>query len=151
MVWHLEPVGAMISTVRVLVEVRPDCASDVGHDRRAGRHGKNQFRNVARSRIWTNLFGPGVSPWVVLAAPSLNECHIKLFRTHHEGHGATEGAKRLDVSRTLDGSLRLEMCDLLCKLLAAFRAFEWPKVLVLLHEAFSGNGSLLCNVCRGSS
>jgi hypothetical protein len=52
------------------------------------------------------LSDPGVRPGVVLAAASLSERHTKLFRTHHEGHGATDEAKRVDNSRTFDGSLR---------------------------------------------
>jgi hypothetical protein len=96
---------------------------------------------TALQELGALLSDPGVPPGVVLAASSLSECQTKLFGTHHEGHGATDGAKSIDDSWTLDGSLRLEPSDLLCELLAAFRAFEWPKVLVLIHQASSLDGA----------
>jgi hypothetical protein len=35
--------------------------------------------------------------------------------------------------------LRLEPSNFLCELLTALRAFEWPKVLVLVHGATSND------------
>jgi hypothetical protein len=77
-------------------------------------------------------------PGVKSACLSLSKYQPKLFCTVPEGCGAKDGAEPIDDPGALNGevgapSLRLEPSNFLHELLAALRAFEWPKVLVLIH------------------
>jgi hypothetical protein len=86
------------------------------------------------------LANPTVPEGVVSACRRLSECQIKLFCTVPEGLGAGNRTKAVDDSRTFDldsGGLRLEPSNFLRELLTALRAFEWSKVLVLVHGATS--------------
>jgi hypothetical protein len=86
------------------------------------------------------LADPLVPEGVVSACLRLSECQTKLFCSVPEGLRAGDRTDGANDTRTFDvdaGVLRLEPSNFLCELLAALRAFEWPRVLVLVHEATS--------------
>jgi hypothetical protein len=78
-------------------------------------------------------------PRVKATCLGLSQHQTKLFCTVLESNGAKDGAEPIDDARTPDGQgevivgLRLEPSNFLLELLAAMRALEWPKVLVLIH------------------
>ena len=78
-------------------------------------------------------------PRVKAACLGLGKHETKLFCTVLESNRAKDGAEPIDDARTPDGQgevivgLRLEPPNFLLELLAALRALEWPKVLVLIH------------------
>ena len=75
-------------------------------------------------------------PWIKAACFSLSNQQSKLFSTVPDGYGAADWAKPVDDAGTLDADvfgLRLEPSKFLSELLAALRASEWPRVLVLIH------------------
>ena len=82
------------------------------------------------------LADPCVPEGVISACLRLSECQTKLFCTHVDGHRARDRAGGTE-SGALGKTLRLEPSNLLSELLAALRAFEWPRVLVLVHSACS--------------
>jgi PHD/YefM family antitoxin component YafN of YafNO toxin-antitoxin module len=89
---------------------------------------------AALSELGSLLSDPDIPEGVVLATSRLSECQTKLFRTHFHCHrtGQREGGAFFSYS--------LEPSDFLRELLAAVRAFEWPRVLVLVHDATSHGG-----------
>jgi hypothetical protein len=71
-----------------------------------------------------------VPPGVKLAVPSLSKCHNKLFVM------VSKPSPALRADYLEPG---IYPSDLLCKLVEAIQALEWPKVLVLVHEATSSD------------
>jgi hypothetical protein len=76
------------------------------------------------------LEGDHVPPRVKLAVPSLSKCHNKLFVM------VSKPSPALRADYLEPG---IYPSDLLCKLVEAIRALEWPQVLVLIHEATSSD------------
>lgn len=81
------------------------------------------------------LSRPIVPEGIVTACLGLSECQTKLFSTHLERKGARDRPHRIDDAGAFDAALRLEPSDFLLELLAAIRASEWPRVLVLVSNA----------------
>jgi hypothetical protein len=65
---------------------------------------------------------------VKLALPRLSECQTKLFCTHFHGSGTS-------ATGATDGGIGFEPSNFLKELLTAADAFDWPKVLILVHDA----------------
>src|SRR5262249_942138 len=81
-----------------------------------------------------------VPPGVKAALLRLSECQTKLFCTVPESPGARDRSRGVQDTGALDldvHGLRLEPSNFLCELLAALRALEWPRVLVLVHGVVS--------------
>lgn len=74
------------------------------------------------------LEGEHVPPGIKLAVPRLSEVHSKLFVMV----GEPSPALRADYLAP-----GIYPSNLLCELVEALRALEWPKVVVLVHEATS--------------
>lgn len=94
----------------------------------------------AYAELRTLLEEPSVPEGVKLACLSLSQHQTKLFCTVPDGGAALDGAELSDLTGTLDLNgfgLRLEPSNFLCELIAAIRASEWPRVLVLIHDATS--------------
>lgn len=84
------------------------------------------------------LADPSVPEGVVSACLRLSECQTKLFNTVPEGHRTRDWSNWVENPGTLDGNvfgLCLEPSNFLRELLAALRTSEWPRVLVLVHDA----------------
>jgi hypothetical protein len=109
----------------------------------------------AYEELRTLLAHPSVPERVVSACMGLSQFQTKLFctvpdrtgpyRTVPDGYRAGDWSKGFEDTGALDGDgwgLRLEPSNFLRELLAALRAFEWPKVLVLIHETCSPCGEL---------
>jgi hypothetical protein len=73
-----------------------------------------------------------VPPRIKSAVPCLSQCHSKLFVMVCEPSPAI-GTPHLSPG--------IYPYNLLCELVEAIRALEWPKVLVLVHRALSDKGS----------
>ena len=71
-----------------------------------------------------------VPPWVKLTVPRLSEVHSKLFVMVGKPSGA------IGTDHPIPG---LYPSNLLCELVEAIRALEWPKVRVLVHGALSSS------------
>jgi hypothetical protein len=84
------------------------------------------------------LANPDVPERVYTACLGLSNFQTKLFCSVSDSYWTEDGASRIEHAGTLDGEMRLEPSNFLCELLAALRAFEWPRVVVLVHEATSG-------------
>jgi hypothetical protein len=84
------------------------------------------------TELLTLLEAGHVPPRVKLAVPRLSECHSKLFCMVGEAYFAV-GASNLSPG--------LHPSNLLCELVEATRALDWPKVLILVHNATSDEGS----------
>jgi hypothetical protein len=72
-----------------------------------------------------------VPPGVKLAVPRLSQVHKKLFVMVCENELAFGTSNQLAPG--------LYPSDFLCELVAAVRALDWPKVMVLVHEALSSS------------
>jgi len=81
------------------------------------------------------LRSPNVQPDVVFAPPGLLECQAKLVRIDFDRGGALSGVIAGGEAWAFHGSLGLEPSDPFGEFLAAYWAFERPKVLVTVHEA----------------
>jgi hypothetical protein len=95
---------------------------------------------AAYAELRTLLHNPSVPERVLSACLSLSQHQTKLFVTVPEGGAATDGAELagLPGAPNLDvWGLRLEPSNFLGELIAAIRAAEWPRVLVLIHDAIS--------------
>ena len=74
-----------------------------------------------------------VPPWVKSTLLGLSEHQTKLFVTVPDR--SSDRSPGFTGARTADReSIRLEPSNFLRELLAACRALEWPKVLVLVHS-----------------
>jgi|SRR5277367_1195985 len=92
------------------------------------------------------LANPSVPEGVVAACRGLSQHQTKLFCTVPEGYRTGDWAKRVENAGAFDGDgwgLRLEPSYLLSELIAALRAFEWPRVFVLIQDAISTEESVL--------
>lgn len=92
----------------------------------------------AYEELRTLLAGPDVPEHVVTACLGLSKCQTKLFCTVPEGYRTGDWARCANdagASNRDAWALRLEPSNFLRELLAALRAFEWPRVLVLVHYA----------------
>jgi hypothetical protein len=74
------------------------------------------------------LEGEHVPPWIKETVPRLSQVHNKLFVMI----GEPNPALRADYLPP-----GIYPSNLLCELVTAVRAFEWPKVGVLVHDALS--------------
>lgn len=86
------------------------------------------------------LANPSVPEGVVSACLGLSEHQTKLFTTVPEAYGTEDRPRLIKNAGTLDRKcwgLRLEPSNFFCELLTTLRAFEWPRVMVLIHEAIS--------------
>ena len=83
---------------------------------------------VALRELGDRLSSVDVPKGVIEAIPSLSELLLQLFTTVFVA-GAAGG--------TPDGIMRLEPSNLLLEMLAAVRAGEWPRFVVLIHDATS--------------
>jgi hypothetical protein len=84
------------------------------------------------------LASPRLLVGVISACFRLTEDQTKIGCAVIERPGTGDGANRIKNSGTFnfdDGSLRLEPSNLLCELLAALRALEWPQVPILVQDA----------------
>jgi hypothetical protein len=72
---------------------------------------------------------------VIETFPSLNKLQVKFFRTILVKDTAA-------IAGTPDTIMRLEPSNLLLECLTAARAHEWPRFIVLVHNALSELGSL---------
>jgi hypothetical protein len=94
----------------------------------------------AYAELRTLLENPDAPKGVKLACLRLSQHQTKLFCTVPDGCGTGNKTELTDLSRTPDVNcwgLRLEPSNLLCELITAMRASEWPRVFVLVHEASS--------------
>jgi hypothetical protein len=90
----------------------------------------------ADAELRSLLARPDVPEEVLSACLSLSECQHKLFLSMPNGYRTGDWSKLVDDAGTFnrDGwPLRLEPSNLLRELIAALRAFEWPKVLILIE------------------
>lgn len=97
---------------------------------------------AAYAELRALLADPNVPEGVTAACFRLSECQTKLFCTVPDGYRAEERPKRVEYAGTFDGKvwgLRFEPSNFLCELLAALRASEWPRVLVLVHDVLPPN------------
>jgi hypothetical protein len=70
---------------------------------------------------------------VVETFPSLSNLQTQFFATVLEQNSAA-------WTGATDCIIRLEPSDLLLECLAAARAQEWPRIIILVHNAISGAG-----------
>jgi hypothetical protein len=97
---------------------------------------------AAYEELRSLLANPCVPEDVARACLRLSECQTKLFCTVPEGYRTGDWANRIENAGASDfkgWGLRLEPSNLLRELLAALRAFEWPRVMILVHGATSGS------------
>lgn len=95
---------------------------------------------AAYEELRTLLSGPDVPEGVYTECLRLSDFQTKLFCTVPEGYRTGDWTKTVGDAGAFnrDGwPLRLEPSNFLRELLAALRAFEWPRVLVLVHGATS--------------
>ena len=95
---------------------------------------------TAYEELRTLLADPRCPENVSAACLGLSECQTKLFCTVPDGYRTGDWAKTIGDAGAfnIDGwPLRLEPSNFLRELLAALRALEWPRVLILVHEATS--------------
>lgn len=85
---------------------------------------------AALRELGDRLSAVDVPERVVETIPRLSDCQTKLFTTVVVQGAAT-------VLGAADGIMRLEPSDLLLEMLAAVRASEWPRFIVLVHGAVS--------------
>jgi hypothetical protein len=99
----------------------------------------------AYAELRSALANPECPEGVKSACLSLSKFQQKLFCTVPDGGWAGDWADT-DNAGTFDRNvmalgLRLEPSNFLRELLTALRALEWPRVLVLIHDATSDGGS----------
>jgi DprA-like N-terminal HHH domain len=82
------------------------------------------------TELLTLLEADHVPPWVKLMVPRLSECHNKLFVQI----GEPDRARR--ANDPLPG---IYPSNLLCELVEAIRALDWPKVRILVHDALTSD------------
>lgn len=96
----------------------------------------------AYAELRTLLGQPTVPEGVQSTCLRLSKVQTKLFCTVQEPLRASDGAAPVHNAGTLNGDgygLRLEPSNFLCELLAAIRASEWPRVIVLVHHALDSD------------
>jgi hypothetical protein len=80
------------------------------------------------TELLTLLEADHVPPWVKFLVPRLSQCHNKLF---------VMIVQRGTAFGTDSQPPGLYPSNLLCELVEAVRALEWPKVRVLVHDALA--------------
>jgi hypothetical protein len=83
------------------------------------------------------LARPETPERVYAACLRLSHFQTKLFCSVSDSYRTWDGAEWVDHAGTLNGGMRLEPSNFLRELLAALRTFEWPRVLILVHDATS--------------
>jgi hypothetical protein len=86
------------------------------------------------------LHNPCIPEGVTQACLSLSQHQTKLFCTVPDGYPTLDWAELAAPSEALDlnvWGLCLEPSNFLCELIAALRTSEWPRVLILIHDATS--------------
>lgn len=82
------------------------------------------------TELLTLLEADHVPPWIKLLVPRLSECDRKLFVM----------VMQSDLALGTDSQPPgLYPSNLLCELVEAVRAFEWPKVRILVHNALNSD------------
>jgi hypothetical protein len=82
----------------------------------------------AYERLRTLAYAQHVPPWIKDALFGLSDCQHKLFVTVFVQESALGAA---------DGYIRFEPSNFLSELILAITALDWPRVMVLIHEATS--------------
>jgi hypothetical protein len=96
---------------------------------------------AAYAELRSLLADPRCPEGVYAACLRLSDIQTKLFCSVSDSYRTEDGAKRVENAGALNLGMRLEPSNFLRKLLAALRAFEWPRVLVLVHDALPDGGS----------
>lgn len=92
---------------------------------------------LAYEELRSLLARPDVPKGVYTACLCLSDFQTKLFCSVSDSYRTQHGTEWIEYAGTPDAGMRLEPSNFLRELLAALRALEWPRVLVLVHGAIS--------------
>lgn len=85
------------------------------------------------------LARPEVPERVYTACLGLSEVQTKLFCSVSDSYRTEDGTEMVQDAGALNLGMRLEPSNFLRELLAALRAFDWPKVLSAVHAVAPGS------------